>query len=213
MASVNNQGALDLDVNRRAVELEKPGLDCRHDYGRVGQTLHVRQLLFKKVGVNQIGNRLVQQILRLARTEQFDRGRIDIQNLVGTVHDDGLGRPLDQRAVAFLTRAQGRHGALALGLARETVQRVADVVGHLQQQAAHGFVKCVSLLRIQTEDGHDIAFELQRQRRRGTPAEGRSALVPRRHTEVVLKILNPDGLAFANGDAGRAAPVRVAAIA
>ena len=67
-----------------------------------------------KVRMNEVEDRSAYQIFRRRCAKHLHGGWIDIQQLPAPMNSDGFGRPLDQRAVAFLARAQRRIRLLPL---------------------------------------------------------------------------------------------------
>jgi hypothetical protein len=122
---------LDLDlrsVQPQAAHLRR-GLRLRRAVGRVGPGLPEAAV----VGVDMLEHRPADQLRRVARAEQAQRGRVHVDEAAVAHEEDGVGRRIHQRTVAALAARQRLLVAVALpqqhGHGRTAAQ-------HQQQQAA-----------------------------------------------------------------------------
>ena len=97
---------------------------------------------------------------------------------------------------------------LAQGRIFETIQRIVNVHRHFGQQILHRHVERPRRIGIQGQHTNHLAFAMQGQGGGSSPSVGCTALVPRCGRLIMLEILAPDRMIFAQRDPGRTASCR-----
>ena len=121
------------------------------------------------------------------------------------IGDDDALRALFERLRQL---AQLVFAGLALGFAREVLEREADVGGHFDEQPARVVVKRVLFARVEHEDADGNAVPDQRQRGRRRPAGAHGLVAPGFGKRVVHEVLDPDRLPSPHRFAGGAVAER-----